>query len=206
MATFLVVGAIIFIVGVLLYVAPAFLPPKRSLSPAAMETTAPPAAAAREATGPVSKIARAITWPLLIDENAGALTIDERRSIIDGLALVGDPWCAHVLAAAYGEEGEALRESVIDAIGRCEGLVIPTLERAFKSHRIGERYAAVDAASRRGDVDLLERGLRDTDGTVALAAAYGLVRAGRRDLVDAGLSGRDDVRAAEIRRALPALA
>jgi HEAT repeat protein len=205
MATFLVVGAIIFIVGVLLYVAPAFLPPKRALSPAAMETTAPPPVA-REVTGPVTKVARAISWPLLIDEDAGPLTIDERRSIIDGLALVGDPWCAQVLAAAYGEEGEPLRESVVDAIGRCEGIVIPTLERAFKSHRIGERYAAVDAASRRGDVDLLERGLRDTDGTVALAAAYGLVRAGRRDLVDAGLSGRDDVRAAEIRRALPALA
>jgi HEAT repeat protein len=206
MATFLVVGGIIFIIGVLLYVAPAFLPPKRSLSPVAAETTAPSAADFRESTGPVTKVARAITWPQLVDENAGALTVDERRSVIDGLALVGDPWCAQILAAAYGEEGEALRESVIDAIGQCQGAVIPTLERAFKSHRIGERYAAVDAASRRGDVDLLERGLRDTDGTVALAAAYGLVRAGRRDLVDAGLAGRDDVRAAEIRRALPALA
>jgi len=206
MATFLIVGAIIFILGVLLYVAPAFLPPKRALSPAVMETTAPPAADVREMTGPVTKVARAITWPLLIDEDAGALTVDERRTVIDGLALVGDPWCAQVLAAAYSEEGESLRESVIDAIGQCDGIVIPTLERAFKSHRLGERYAAVDAASRRGDVDLLERGLRDTDGTVALAAAYGLVRAGRRDLVDAGLSGRDDVRAAEIRRALPALA
>jgi hypothetical protein len=205
MSTFLVVGAIIFIVGVLLYVAPTFWPTKRALAPAAMETALPPDAL-RESTGPVTKLNRAITWTQMIDEDAGPLTVDERRRIIDGLALVGDPWCAQVLAAAYGEEGEPLRESVIDAIGRCEGIVVPTLERAFKSHRIGERYAAVDAASRRGDVDLLERGLRDTDGTVALAAAYGLVRAGRRDLVDAGLSGRDDVRAAEIRRALPALA
>jgi hypothetical protein len=205
MATFLVVGAIIFIVGVLLYVAPAFLPPKRSLAPTVPET-APPPGAVLEVTGPVTKLARSVGWPMLIDPDAGPLTIDERRSIIDGLALVGDEWCARVLAAAFLEEGEPLRESVIDAIGRCAGIVVPTLERAFKSHRIGERYAAVDAASRRGDVDLLERGLRDTDGTVALAAAYGLVRAGRRDLVDAGLAGRDDVRAAEIRRALPALA
>jgi len=205
MATFLVVGAIIFTVGVLLYVAPAFLPPKRSLSPSVMETSVPLVTSGEE-TGPVTKLARSITWPQLIDPDADALTVDERRSIIDGLALVGDAWCAQVLAAAFPEEGEPLRESVIDAIGRCEGVVIPTLERAFKSHRVGERYAAVDAASRRGDVELLERGLRDTDGTVALAAAYGLVRAGRRDLVDAGLSGRDDVRATEIRRALPALA
>jgi hypothetical protein len=205
MATFLVVGAIIFIVGVLLYVAPAFLPSKRSHAPAVMETTAP-ASSLIEETGPVMKIARTINWPLMIDPDAGALTVDERRTIIDGLALVGDAWCAQVLAAAFPEEGEPLRESVIDAIGRCDGVVIPTLERAFRSHRVGERYAAVDAASRRGHVELLERGLRDTDGTVALAAAYGLVRAGRRDLVDAGLSGRDDVRAAEIRRALPALA
>ena len=199
MVTFLVVGAVLFIVGVLLYVMPSFLPGRRSASVATQ-------IAASLTPLPVAPIERTITWPLLIDETAGPLTIEQRRAIIDGLALVADAWCAQVLAVAFNEEGEPLREGVIDAIGRCDGVVIPTLERAFKSHRVGERYAAVDAASRRGEVELLERGLADTDGTVALAAAYGLVRAGRRDLVDAGLSGRDDVRASEIRRALPALA
>jgi len=120
---------------------------------------------------------------------------------------IGDrAWCAGILSAAYGDEGDELREGVIDAIGRCAGDVAPTLERAMRSHRVNERYAAVDAASRRGDTDLLERGIKDTDGTVGLAAAYGLMRAGRRDLVDAALAGRDDVRANEIRRILPVLA
>jgi lipopolysaccharide export system protein LptA len=157
-------------------------------------------------TGPVSKHERAIAWPRLIDPEAGAYEPDERRRIIDGLAVIGDPWCATVLAQAYGEEIEALKETVIDAIGRCRGEVAPTLERALKSHRTVERYAAVDAASKRGDVEILERGMRDTDGTVALAAAYGLARAGRRDLIEAGLAGRDDARASEIRRVLPVLA
>ena len=52
---------------------------------------------------------------------------------------------------------------------------------------------------------LLERALRDTDGTVALAAAYGLHRAKRDDLIDSNLAGRTDARANEIRRVLPIL-
>jgi len=70
---------------------------------------------------------------------------------------------------------------------------------------IAERYAAIDGASRNANVPLLERALRDTDGTVALAAAYGLHRAKRDDLIESGLEGRTDARAAEIRRILPML-
>jgi hypothetical protein len=159
-----------------------------------------------ELTGPVTRHERAMKWPTLIDPDIGPLHAGERRRIIEGLAVVGDAWCADILAAAYNDEGDELREGVIDAIGRCQGDVVPTLERAIRSHRVVERYAAVDAASRRGDIDLLERGIKDTDGTVALAAAYGLMRAGKRNLVDAALAGRDDVRANEIRRVLPVLA
>jgi hypothetical protein len=174
----------------------------------ATEEPAPgsPARVEFELTGPVTRHERAMRWPALIDPDSGALHVTERRRIIEGLAVVGDAWCAQILAAAYGDESDELREAVVDAIGRCAGEVTPTLERALRSHRAAERYAAVDAASRRGEVDLLERGIKDTDGTVALAAAYGLVRAGRRDLVDAALLGREDVRANEIRRILPVLA
>jgi hypothetical protein len=167
-----------------------------------------PSAAPRgdvELTGPVTRHERAMRWPAMIDPDTGPLTASERRSIIEGLAVVGDAWCAHILAAAYTDESDELRENVIDAIGRCDGEVVPTLERALRSHRVAERYAATDAASRRGDVELLERSIKDTDGTVALAAAYGLVRAHRRDLVDSALLGREDVRANEIRRILPVL-
>jgi hypothetical protein len=158
-----------------------------------------------ELTGPVTRHERAMRWPAMIDPDTGPLTAPERRRIIEGLAVVGDAWCAQVLAAAYTDENDDLRESVIDAIGRCEGDVVPTLERALRSHRVAERYAATDAASRRGDIELLERSIKDTDGTVALAAAYGLVRARRRDLVDSALLGREDARANEIRRILPVL-
>jgi hypothetical protein len=154
------------------------------------------------ATGSVTTYERAIAWPTLVDADAGDLTVEERRQIIEMLALVGEPWCAQILARAYAEETDPLREAVIDAIGRSAGDVLPTLERAYRSHRLAERYAAIDAASRRGDVELLERGLKDTDGTVALAAAYGLIRAKRRDLLELALGGRDDARANEIRRTL----
>jgi HEAT repeat protein len=203
MSGFLWFGAILFALGVLLLVASRWLPAREA--PRVPVTAAVPAAGL-ESTGPVTKLERTIGWPGLVDPEAGVLAVDERRRVIDGLALVGDDWCAEVLARAYGEESDSLRENVIDAIGRCTGVVVPTLERALRSPRVAERYAATDAASRRGEVELLERGLRDTDGTVALAAAYGLVRAGRRDLVDAGLAGRDDARATEIRRTLPSLA
>ncbi|GAC1403953.1 MAG: hypothetical protein NVSMB64_06450 [Candidatus Velthaea sp.] len=199
----LLVGAALFILGALLFGIARFMP--SSAPQSAGEGSAAAGIARLDLTGPVTHYERVMAWPRRIDPDAGVLDLDERRRIIEGLAVVGDAWCAEILAHAYVEEGEALREATIDAIGRCSGVVEPTLERALKSHRIVERYAAIDAASRRNSIALLERGLKDSDGTVALAAAYGLVRAHRPDLIDAGLAGRDDVRANEIRRILPVL-
>lgn len=197
----LLVAAFFFVLGGMFIGIARFWP-----SRTAAESTDRVRATEIEMTGPVTHHERAIGWPSLLDSAAGALDVSERRRVIDGFAVIGDAWCAEILAQAYGEETEALREAVIDAIGRCRGEVEPTLERALRSHRVVERYAAVDAGSRRGDVGLLERGIKDTDGSVALAAAYGLARAGRRDLIDAELAGRDDSRANEIRRILPVLA
>ena len=158
-------------------------------------------------TGPVAVFSRAITWPTMVDHAAGELEDGERRRVIDGLGIVGDAWCATILAQAFDEEEGELRVAAIEALGQSDGeIVAPTLERAYASYVIAERYAAIDGASRRGDVALLERALRDTDGTVALAAAYGLHRAGRHDLIDSNLDGRTDARANEIRKVLPILA
>ena len=158
-------------------------------------------------TGPVAVFSRSITWPDLVDPAAGELEDFERRRVIDGLGLVGDPWCAGILAKAFDEEEGELRVAAVEALGQCDGdIVAPTLERAYASYVVAERYAAIDGASRRADVALLERALRDTDGTVALAAAYGLHRAKRDDLIETALSGRTDARANEIRRVLPILA
>ncbi|HEX3548744.1 MAG TPA: HEAT repeat domain-containing protein [Candidatus Elarobacter sp.] len=160
-----------------------------------------------EATGPVAVFARTISWPELVDPAAGELEDHERRRVIDGLGVVGDAWCAGILAKAFDEEEGDLRVAAIEALGQCDGeVVVPTLERAYASYSVPERYAAIDGASRRGDVALLERALRDTDGTVALAAAYGLHRANRNDLIESNLAGRTDSRANEIRRVLPILA
>lgn len=200
----LIVAAIFFVIGGALIAIARFWPQRGERADATFVVVGENADL--EMTGPLSRDDRVIGWPSRIDPEAGVLDIAERRRLIDGLAVVGDAWCAEILAVAYGEESEALREAVIDAIGRCGGEVVPTLERAQRSHRVVERYAAVDAASRRADVAILERGIKDTDGTVALAAAYGLARAGRRDLIDAALAGRDDSRANEIRRILPVLA
>ena len=136
-------------------------------------------------TGPVAVFSRSISWPELVDPAAGELEEHERRRVIDGLGVVGDAWCAGILAKAFDEEEGDLRVAAIEALGQCDGeVVVPTLERAYASYVIAERYAAIDGASRRGDVALLERALRDTDGTVALAAAYGLHRASRDDLIE----------------------
>ena len=165
-----------------------------------------PAAEANEITGAVYAFARAITWPSLVDPDAGALEADERKRVIDGLGIVGDAWSAGILARAFEEEDGELRVAAIESLGLCDGeIVAPTLERAYSSYVVAERYAAVDGASRRGEVALLEKALRDTDGTVALAAAYGLHRARRDDLIEGGLAGREDARANEIRRVLPML-
>jgi hypothetical protein len=196
-------GLVIFGIGLILLgsgllLIARFWPEPAMQSVRAMVWPAP----AVESTGAVTRYERSITWPTLVDANAGELSLDERRNIIEMLALVGEPWCADILAHAYPQEQDALREAVIDAIGRSAGEVLPTLERAYRSHRVAERYAVIDAASRRGDVELLTRGLRDSDGTVGLAAAYGLVRAKRRDLIEAALAEREDARANEIRRTL----
>ena len=157
-------------------------------------------------TGPVAFMSHSITWPALVDPDAGELDEGERRRVLDGLGIVGDAWCAGILAKAFDEEEGELRVAAIESLGQCEAEIVePTLERAYSSYAVPERYAAIDGASRRGNIALLERALRDTDGTVALAAAYGLHRARRDDLIDNNLSTRTDPRANEIRRVLQML-
>ncbi len=213
----LVPGIVLAVIGIVLIGLTIFWPSSSRpivTSVSAVETiplnpNAPPAPSAWESqlTGPVAVFSRTITWPELVDPAAGELEEFERRRVIDGLGLVGDAWCASILAKAFDEEEGDLRVAAIDALGQCDGdIVAATLERAYASYVIAERYAAVDGASRRGDVALLERALRDTDGTVALAAAYGLHRASHDDLIESNLSGRTDARANEIRRVLTILA
>jgi hypothetical protein len=206
----LVPGIILGVVGILLIGLTIFWP--RSSQPVVTSVspveTMPlgPNPAWQSGTGPVAVFARTISWPALVDPEAGELDDHERRRVIDGLGIVGDAWCAGILAKAFDEEEGDLRVAAIEALGQCDGeIVAPTLERAYASYAIPERYAAIDGASRRGDVALLERALRDTDGTVALAAAYGLHRAKRDDLIETNLAGRSDARANEIRRVLPIL-
>jgi HEAT repeat protein len=159
-----------------------------------------------EITGPVVAFARTIAWPLEIDPDAGTLNDAERRHVIEGLGIVGDTWSAGILTQAFDQEDGELRVAAIEALAMCDTeRVAATLERAYTSYVVAERYAAVDGAVRHGDVALLERAMRDADGSVALAAAYGLHRARRADLVDGALDGRDDARANEIRRVLPIL-
>jgi HEAT repeat protein len=179
-----------------------------------IETSPPSEAAAgaeqeevqHEPLAPGVSFARTITWPGIVDPDAGRLSPAERLRVIEGLGIAGDAWCAGVLRRAFEEEDDDLRVAAVEALGSCSGdIVAPTLERAYASHHLPERYAAVDGASRRADIPLLERALQDSDATVALAAAYGLQRAKRPDLVDSGLADRTDPRAAEIRRVLPML-
>jgi hypothetical protein len=165
----------------------------------------PPAAQAQQ-TGTVTLTLRTITWPSLVDPDAGELDDAERRRVIDGLGIVGDAWCASILAKAFDEEDNELRVAAVESLGLCDDPhVPPILERAYTSHVIAERYAAVDGASRLAYVPLLERALRDTDATVAIAAAYGLHRANRNDLVETTLADRTDAGAREIRRVLDLL-
>lgn len=202
----LVPGLILLVLGVLLIAAARFWPESGKAVVTArgeVETMPVDAGQAREITGPVTPFARAITWPSLVDPGAGTLDEPERRRVLEGLGIVGDAWSASILARAFEEEDGELRVMAIESLGRCDGdVVAPTLERAYRSYVIAERYAAIDGASRRGDLALLESGLRDTDGTVALAAAYGLHRAGRDDVIGSSLADREDARANEIRRIL----
>jgi hypothetical protein len=208
----LVPGIVIGIIGIALFSIAQFWPQSKkpvvtAVSPVETIPLCPNAAWQSSSTGPVAVFAREVTWPALVDPDAGELDDGERRRVIDGLGIVGDVWSAGILAKAFDEEEGDLRVAAIESLGQCEGEIVgPTLERAYASYAIPERYAAIDGASRRGDVALLERALRDTDGTVALAAAYGLHRAKRDDLIDANLAGRNDARANEIKRVLPILA
>jgi hypothetical protein len=210
---FVVIGIFFFVAGVALLTIARFWPfgflgkpVVTSVFP--VETSRLDSAGAPStSTGPVMVLTRAITWPALVDPDAGDLDETERRRVIDGLGIVGDVWCAGILAKAFEEENDDLRVAAIESLGICEGdIVAPTLERAYASNVVAERYAAADGASRRGDVPLLERALRDNDATVALAAAYGLHRANRNDLIEDGLENRTDARANEIRRVLAILA
>jgi hypothetical protein len=170
----------------------------------ALETT--PIAAVAELTGAVTAFTREITWPVMIDETATELDSGERHVLIDSLALVAGDWTAPILAAAFDQETDDLRIAALEALSRTTSDVVPaTLERAYTSYAVHERYAAIEAAARRRDVPLLERALRDTEGSIALLAAYGLHHAGRHDLIEASLSSRDDARATEIRCILPIL-
>lgn len=217
---FLIVGILFFVLGLALLTL-ARLWPTRSRGRVATSATpiAPPPLDESDRTiegEPAVDVAtadavaagapHAITWPALIDPDAGDLEESERRDVLAGLGIVGDRWSTGVLAQAFDEETGALRVAAIEALAMCAGdLVAPMLELAYASPVVEERYAAVDGASRRGDVPLLERGLRDTDAGVALAAAHGLQCAGRADLVAAGLAGRDAAQAVEIRRVLAVL-
>jgi len=46
----------------------------------------------------------AIAWPLLLDAHAVALDASARRSLLESLAAIGEPWCEPILAAALTEE------------------------------------------------------------------------------------------------------
>jgi HEAT repeat protein len=211
---FLVFGIFFAIVGTALITISRFLPesPKPIVTAVAPVETMPlgPAGAVWEPAAEVAEepvvVARAITWPRLVDPAAGVLDDNERRRVIDGLGIVGDAWCADILAQAVDEEDGELRVAALESLGHCVAdNVGPTLERAYSSNVVAERYAAVDGASRRGDVPLLERALRDGDATVALAAAYGLHRANRNDIVITNLAARNDDTARQIRSTLAIL-
>lgn len=212
---FLVFGIFFFIVGTGLVALARFFPDTSkpivtSVSPIETLQLDEPEAAwePQTAAGPAPAIAaHAITWPALVDPAAGVLDDAERRRVIDGLGVVGDAWCASILIKAFEEEEGELRVAAIESLGHCTtDTVAPALQRAYASDVVADRYAAVDGASRRADVKLLERALHDADTTVALAAAYGLQRANRKDVIENNLVARIDEPANEIRRVLELLA
>jgi hypothetical protein len=210
---FLIFGVFFFIVGAGLIAISRFLPDTSkpvvtAVAPVETLQLGEPDAVwePQTATHPVI-VAHAITWPALVDPAAGVLDDGERRRVIDGLGIVGDPWCASILAKAVDEEHGDVRVAALESLGHCTAdIVAPTLLRAYGSDVVAERYAAVDGASRQGDVALLERALHDADTTVALAAAYGLQRASRKDVIENNLVARIDDGANEIRRVLELLA
>jgi hypothetical protein len=209
---FLVFGIFFFIVGAGLIAIAKFFPQTpepivTAVAPVETLQLGEPDAVWEQQTAPVPElVARAITWPALVDPAAGVLDDAERRRVLDGLGIVGDAWCASILAKAVEEEDGDLRVAALESLGHCTAeLVAPALQRAYTSDVVAERYAAVDGASRRGDLKLLERALHDADTTVALAAAYGLTRANRKDIIENNLVARIDEPANEIRRVLELL-
>ena len=117
-------------------------------------------------------------WIAHVDPDLpGTLDLDERRRLIEGLAMVGEPWCASALALAYREEGDTLRDVIVAAIGQCSGDVEPTLATALRSKRPSERLLALEGYAKLGDIPTLEGALADPDVSVALVAALSLVRA-----------------------------
>lgn len=209
---FLIVGVFFFIVGAGLIAIAKFFPQTEApivtaVSPVETLRLGEADAVWEPQTGrPAEIVAHAITWPALVDPAAGVLDDGERRRVIDGLGIVGDGWCASILAKAFDEEDGELRVAALESLGHCTAdVVAPTLQRAYGSDVVAERYAAVDGASRRADVKLLERALHDADTTVALAAAYGLQRANRKDIIENNLVARIDDGANEIRRVLDLL-
>jgi len=124
-------------------------------------------------------------WIAHVDPDLpGTLDLDERRRLVEGLALVGEPWCATALALAYREEGDTLRDVIVAAIGQCAGEVEPTLATALRSKRPSERLLALEGYAKRGDLATLEGALVDPDVSVALVAALSLVRANESARVD----------------------
>jgi hypothetical protein len=209
---FLVFGIFFFIVGTGLIAIARFFPQTKepivtAMSPVETLALGEPDATWEPQAAPVPEIvAHAITWPALVDPAAGVLDDAERQRVIDGLGIVGDAWCASILAKAFEEETGDLRVAAIESLGHCTTESVgPTLQRAYASDVVAERYAAVDGASRRADIKLLERALHDADTTVALAAAYGLQRANRKDVIENNLVARIDEGANEIRRVLELL-
>jgi hypothetical protein len=213
---FLIFGIFFFIIGTGLIALSRFLPDKpkpivTATSPVeTMQLNEPdatwePQTELAPAHAEPAIAAHAITWPALVDPAAGVLDDAERRRVIDGLGVVGDAWCASILAKAYEEEEGDLRVAALESLGHCTTDVAATLQRAYASDVVAERYAAVDGASRRADITLLERALHDADTTVALAAAYGLQHANRKDVIENNLVARIDEPANEIRHVLELL-
>jgi len=140
-------------------------------------------------------------WIAHVDPDLpGTLDLDERRRLVEGLALVGEPWCATALALAYREEGDTLRDVIVAAIGQCAGEVEPTLAAALRSERPSERLLSLEGYAKRGDLATLEEGLADPDVSVALVAALSLIRANESARVDRYVGELTDAERAQTMR------
>lgn len=140
-------------------------------------------------------------WIAHVDPDLpGTLDLDERRRLVEGLALVGEPWCATALALAYREEGDTLRDVIVAAIGQCAGEVEPTLAAALRSKRPSERLLSLEGYAKLGDLATLEEGLADPDVSVALVAALSLIRANESARVDRYVGELTDAERAQTMR------